>query len=352
MSRLYSDVLKGLDPYTPGEQFNDKRYIKLNTNENPYPPSKKVLDKIKECVNSDLRLYPDPEAKILTDALSEKYGIEAKNIFLGNGSDEVLAMAFDAFYAKKQAAFPELTYSFYPVYCSLFDIDAVKVKMKDGFFIDKKALLSLDMGKAFANPNAPTGELIDREYIMSLLEKNKDDVILVDEAYMDFADSNESMIPYIGQYDNLLVVRTFSKSYSLAGMRLGYAIGNEELIKGLNMVKNSFNSYPVDRIAQAAGAEAVKDSAYFDEINAQVVKTRKRTAKALTDMGCEVCPSQSNFLFVSFPEYTSFEIYTKFREKGILIRQFQSIKDHVRISIGTDEDMDILLGYAKEILVK
>ncbi|MFA7672961.1 MAG: histidinol-phosphate transaminase [Clostridia bacterium] len=352
MSRLYSDVLKGLEPYTPGEQLNDKRYIKLNTNENPYPPSKKVIDSIKEFANSDLRLYPDPKARILTDALSEKYSVEAKNIFIGNGSDEVLAMAFDAFYAKKQVAFPELTYSFYPVYCSLFDIDAVKVKMKDRFAIDKEALLSLDMGKAFANPNAPTGELIEREYIISLLEKNKDDVMLIDEAYMDFADHDESMIPYIRQFDNLLVVRTFSKSYSLAGMRIGYAIGNEELIKGLEMVKNSFNSYPVDRIAQAAGTEAVKDRAYFDDINTRVVKTRKRTAKVLKDMGCAVLPSESNFLLVSFKGYTSLEIYTKFREKGILIRQFRSMKDHVRISIGTDEDMDTLLRYAKEILTK
>jgi histidinol-phosphate aminotransferase len=349
MSRLYSDVLKGLDPYTPGEQLNDKKYIKLNTNENPYPPSKKVLEKIKECAGSDLRLYPDPKARMLTEALCEKYGVDAKNVFIGNGSDEVLAMAFDAFYAKKQVAFPELTYSFYPVYCSLFDIDAVKIKMKDGFSIDRKELLSLDMGKAFANPNAPTGELTDRGYIRSLLEKNRNDVMLIDEAYMAFSERDESMIPYIRQYDNLLVVRTFSKSYSLAGMRIGYAIGNEELIKGLETVKNSFNSYPVDRIAQTAGAEAVKDQAYYDEINARVIRTRKRTAKALTDMGCDVLPSESNFLLVSFKGYTSLEIYTKFREKCILIRQFKSMKDHVRISIGTDEDMDTLLRYAKEI---
>lgn len=351
MSNIYSDVLNRLSPYTPGEQLNDKRYIKLNTNENPYPPSPKVIEAIKKGANSGLRLYPDPESIDLIETLADFHGVGKENIFVSNGSDELLAFAFNAFYANKDVAFPEITYSFYPVYCSLYNCKARIVPMKDGYMIDKKALSEMDCPIIVANPNAPTGELLESEYILSLLKRNRDNLVLVDEAYIDFA-KQQSMVPYVLDNENLLVVKTFSKSYCLAGMRIGYAIGSKLLIDALKTIKNCFNSYPLDRLAQISGKEAVTDQTYYNKINQMVIDTRERTKTALEQIGCIVLPSKSNFIFVSFPGFDSYDIYTKFRDKGILIRQFSYISDYVRISIGTDSDMDILINLAKEIMKK
>ena len=351
MNNLYSDIIRTLNPYTPGEQLNDKRYIKLNTNENPYPPSPNVIQAIKDNVNDMLRLYPDPESCELVEILAKKHKVSKECVFVSNGSDELLAFAFNAFFTHKRVAFPEITYSFYPVYCDLYGATAIKIPMGKNYTIDQKQLAMQRCGKVIANPNAPTGELLSNEYICKLLESDPNNLVLVDEAYLDFA-QQESMARYVLDYKNLLVVRTFSKSYSLAGMRIGYAIGSKPLITALNTIKNCFNSYPLDRLAQVAAIAAIKDQSYYDRINDQVKTTRNRVKVQLEQLGCKVLPSESNFLFVSFIKYNSHDIYTKFREKGILIRQFSYIPEYVRISIGLDSDMDTLVQLAKEIMQK
>ncbi|MFA5522775.1 MAG: histidinol-phosphate transaminase [Tissierellales bacterium] len=349
MSKYYSDILKDLSPYTPGEQLNDKKYIKLNTNENPYPPSDKVITTIKEYSGGDLRLYPDPESLELRKVLASHHGVDIDNVFVSNGSDETLAFAFNAFYTGKKIAYPKVTYSFYPVYAKLYNCQVDELDMLDDYEIDKKALMEKKVGLVIANPNAPTGELLDKDYLLALLENNSNSLILIDEAYMDFS-QEESMAKYIKEYKNLLVVRTFSKSYSLAGMRIGYAVGDKELIFGLNLVKNSFNSYPLDRLAQVAGIQAIKDQAYYDALNKEIISTREYTKKALEELGCKVLPSASNFLFVKFKDLASFKVYEDFKKEGILIRQFSYISDYVRITIGKKEDMEALIEVAKEIL--
>jgi histidinol-phosphate aminotransferase len=349
MNNLFSDKLKKLTPYTPGEQLNDKRYIKLNTNENPYPPSDKVLEAIKDKADETLRLYPDPESKELLSVIAKKYSIDNDMAFVSNGSDETLAFAFNAFFSGKKVAFPKITYSFYPVYCKLYDAKEETPEMNYDYTIDKEAVSKCKYPLIIANPNAPTGELLSNEYICSLLEKDKERLILVDEAYIDFA-NQPSMAEYVKKYKNLLVVRTFSKSYSLAGMRIGYAIGDKALITALNTVKNCFNSYPLDRLAQISAVTALNNQEYYDGINNKVKATRDRVAKQLEKLGCTVLPSQSNFLFVKFGGYDSRTIYTKFKDEGILIRQWNYIPDYVRISIGTDSDMDSLINTAKEIM--
>ena len=351
MNSMFSDVLNRLQPYTPGEQLNDKRYIKLNTNENPYPPSKNTLDAIRANTGESLRLYPDPSCKELTAALAEKHSVGLDMIFVSNGSDELLAFAFNAFFAQKTVSFPKITYSFYPVYCKLYDVAADIMDMDEDYSIDKEAMSRNSNPLIIANPNAPTGELLSDTYICSLLEKNKERLILVDEAYIDFAEQ-KSMADYVNKYENLLVVRTFSKSYCLAGMRIGYAIGNKMLINALNTIKNCFNSYPIDTLAQKSALAAIKDQKYYDNINKKVKATRDKTASALREIGCNVLPSQSNFLFVKFPGFDSYTIYTKFKDLGILIRQWDYIHDYVRISVGTDSDMDTLFLIAKEIMQK
>ncbi len=350
MSEMYSKILKKLEPYTPGEQLNDKKYIKLNTNENPYPPSEKVLDAIKNSADASLRLYPDPTCKDLVSVIAKKHDVSEDMVFVSNGSDELLAFAFNAFFAQKEVAFPKVTYSFYPVYCKLYDAKPTALKMNEEYGIDKDVLSKCSLPLIIANPNAPTGELLSDSYICSLLEKKEDRLIIVDEAYMDFAEQ-KSMAEYVNIYDNLLVVRTFSKSYSLAGLRIGYAIGSKLLIDALNTIKNCFNSYPIDRLAQIGATEAIKQQKYFDSINAAVIATRERTAVKLKELGCKVLPSKSNFLFVCFTGFDSYSIYSKFKDKGILIRQWNYIQDYVRISIGTDNDMDIFIERAKEIML-
>lgn len=343
MNRFWSSTVGNISPYIPGEQPKDKKYIKLNTNENPYPPSPKVLEAIRQEIGGDLRLYPDPEASFLKEALSDFYRLEPDEIFVGNGSDEVLAFCFPAFFNPGDViSFPEITYSFYPVYAKLYGICYETVPLNKDFTVELGRFPGYVKGILLANPNAPTGIAVGLDEIEALLRKHHDKLVIIDEAYVDFG--AETAVPLIRNYENLLVVQTFSKSRALAGMRIGFALGNKYLIEALNRIKNSFNSYTVDRIAQRAAAAAVRDKVYFDEICARIIKTRETTAKRLMSLGFNVLPSKTNFLFVSHEKLSGKELFARLRTEGILVRHFdkEGIENFLRISIGTDEEMEVL----------
>lgn len=349
MNKYLSELAKNIVPYTPGEQPKDKQYIKLNTNENPYPPSKRVLDKISDSCFEDLKLYPDPNSNSLRSALSKYHNVKESNIFVGNGSDEVLAFAFAAFYKDKQICFPSISYSFYPVYCQLYNIKAMKIEMKN-LKIDVESFLNKKKGIIIANPNAPTGELLSLKTIEIILKSNTEDVVIIDEAYIDFG--GESAISLINKYENLLVVQTFSKSRSLAGMRIGVAYGNELLIDGLNRIKNSFNSYPVDRISQVIAVESIKDDDYFLKVCNNIINTRVTTTKILREKGFDIEESYANFIFAKHSKISGETLYKKLKEKGILVRFFNKafIDNYVRITIGTKEEMDKLINAIDNII--
>ncbi len=350
MNKFLSDLAKNLNPYTPGEQPKDKKYTKLNTNESPYGPSPKVLEAIKAQATEDLRLYPDPESTVLIKAVSDFYKLPKEMIFAGNGSDEVLAFAFAAFYSGKKVVFPEVTYSFYPVYCNLFDVDYIEIPMGENLSIDTSLMKSASCGVVFPNPNAPTGEMIELDMIRAILESNTDSVVLVDEAYIDFGGISCSQL--VKEYENLLVVQTFSKSRSLAGMRIGLAFGSVQLIEGLNRVKNSFNSYPLDRLAQYAGVAALEDNEYYVEMQSKIIKTRKKTITELKRMGFGILNSYANFIFASHSIVKAENIYKKLKENNVLVRYFKKpeIDNYVRITIGTDDQMEILFQNLEKIL--
>ena len=351
MSRYWSSLLEGLTPYVAGEQPRDRKYIKLNTNENPYPPSPHVIEKIKELASSDLRLYPDPEALELRESIASYYGIQKENVFVGNGSDEVLALAFMAFFLKDSPLlFPDITYSFYPVYCDLFGITYETVPLTKDFEIDTSLYSSDKAGIIFPNPNAPTGRALPLENIEKLLNHNPDTPIAIDEAYVDFG--AESAVKLIGSHDNLLVIQTFSKSRSLAGLRTGFAVGSGELIEGLNMVKNSFNSYPLDRLAIGGAAQAVKDEDYFIKCRDMIIETREQTSSRLKNFGFTVIPSKANFIMTSHPEVRGKELYEKLKEQGILVRHFDKpgINEFIRVTIGTEEEMNIFMDRVGDII--
>ncbi len=350
MNRFLSALAGGLEPYVPGEQPKDKKYVKLNTNESPYGPSLMVLDAIREAAGSDLRLYPDPDSSILLKAASEYYRLPEEMIFAGNGSDEVLAFAFAAFYSEKKIVFPEVTYSFYPVYCNLFKVNYEELPMECGLSMNTDLMKKAGCGVVFPNPNAPTGEMLDLDIIKSILVANADNVVIVDEAYIDFGGT--SCISLTGEYDNLLVVQTFSKSRALAGMRIGLAFGNPKLIEGLKRVKNSFNSYPLDRIAQNAGAAALQDDEYYSEMQDKIKKTRDKAVSRLTGMGFCVLDSCANFLFTTHSSLKARDIYQKLKDNNILVRYFNKpgIDNYVRITIGTDKQMEILFRNLEKIL--
>lgn len=350
MSKFFSSLANGLDPYVPGEQPKDKKYVKLNTNESPYPPSPKVLEAIKEGSDGNLRLYPDPESTALLRAASEAYGLPEDMIFAGNGSDEILAFAFAAFYSGKKLVFPKVTYSFYPVYCNLFNVDYVELPMTPGLGMDFKAMENAGCGIVFPNPNAPTGEMLSIEVIEEILKANSNFVVLVDEAYIDFGGVSSTAL--VEKYDNLLVVQTFSKSRSLAGMRIGLAFGNPMLIDGLNRVKNSFNSYPLDRLAQLAGVAALADEEYYEDMQQKIITTRKNSVKELEGMGFSVLSSCANFIFASHPIVNAGDIYRILKENNVLVRYFNKpdIDNFVRITIGTDKQMEILFSNLEIIL--
>ena len=349
MSQLWSPNVRELTPYVPGEQPREK-LIKLNTNENPYPPAPGVERVLREFSADHLRRYPDPTSSALREALAQALGTTSANVFAGNGSDEVLALAFQAFFRQdKPLAMPDISYSFYPVYCRMYDIDSQRFALDDQWRVDLDALASDSGGVIFANPNAPTGHGHGREAIAALLDKVTDRVVLVDEAYVDFGD--ESAVPLVERYPNLLVTGTFSKSRSLAGLRLGYAVGSPELIEGLTRVKDSFNSYPVDALASAIGIAALEDGDYFEATRQAVITTRERTRQRLDDLGFEVLPSQTNFVLASHPKHDAAQLFVGLRERGILVRHFntETLRDHLRISIGTDDEMNSLIEVLSDL---
>ncbi|MDF9434699.1 histidinol-phosphate transaminase [Chromohalobacter israelensis] len=343
MSKFWSPAVRELTPYVPGEQPRE-RLIKLNTNENPYPPAPGVEQVLREFPADHLRLYPDPSATALREALAETYDVATEQVFVGNGSDEVLALAFQAFFRQSRPLLmPAISYSFYPVYCKLYDVAYRSVALDDQWRVPLTAFDTDNGGIVFANPNAPTGHGHSRDAIATLLERNTESVVLVDEAYVDFG--GESAVPLVERFPNLLVTGTFSKSRSLAGLRLGYAIGSRELIEGLERVKDSFNSFPIDRITIDAGIAALHDRAYFEACRERVITTRERTRQRLESLGFEVMPSQSNFLFVRHETYEGRAIFGELRERGILVRHFdkEALSDFLRISIGTEDEMDSLI---------
>ena len=345
MSKFWSPAIRSLVPYTPGEQPKVLNLIKLNTNENPYPPSPSVVKAIHDFSLDRLRLYPDPEASKLKTALAEYHNLDANQVFLGNGSDEVLALAFMAFFRHDAPLLmPETTYSFYEVYCDLLNINAVRIPLNANYEINLDDYAQENGGIIFANPNAPTGITLPLSRIEKLLKDNPDTVVLVDEAYVDFG--GESAISLIDSYPNLLVSHTFSKSRSLAGMRIGAAFGHSDLINGLERVKNSFNSYPLDMLAIEAATASVSDDAYFEETCQRIIKTREKTTEALLAKGFRVLPSCANFIFVSHPEKDAKELMQALRNENILVRHFTkpSINQFLRITIGTDAEMEELIA--------
>lgn len=345
MSKFWSPAIRSLVPYTPGEQPKVLNLVKLNTNENPYPPSPSVVQALHEFSMDRLRLYPDPEASKLKQALATYHDLAANQVFLGNGSDEVLALAFMAFFRQDAPLLmPETTYSFYEVYCDLFNINAVRIALNEAYEIDLDDYAQPNGGIIFANPNAPTGIALPLSRIETLLIDNPDTVVLVDEAYVDFG--GESAIKLIDQYPNLLVTHTFSKSRSLAGMRIGAAFGHSDLIDGLERVKNSFNSYPLDMLAIEAASASVADDVYFQETCQRIIATREKTAAALVEKGFRVLPSCANFIFVSHPDRDAQELMQALRSQNILVRHFTkpSINQFLRITIGTDAEMEALIA--------
>ncbi|MFW3615688.1 histidinol-phosphate transaminase [Billgrantia antri] len=343
MSQFWSPAVRELTPYVPGEQPREK-LIKLNTNENPYPPAPGVEAVLREYPVDHLRLYPDPQSLALRQALAREYNVEAEQVFVGNGSDEVLALAFQAFFCHDiPLEMPEITYSFYPVYCKLYGVERRALPLDQHWRVDLDAFTPGSGGAIFANPNAPTAHGHPREAIAALLGRLTNQVVLVDEAYVDFG--GESAVPLVDRYPNLLVTGTFSKSRSLAGLRLGYAIGSRELIEGLERVKDSFNSYPIDSLASALGAASLEDREHFDACRERVITTRERTARRLTELGFEVLPSQANFVLARHPQHDAAQLFVGLRERGILVRHFntEALRDFLRISIGTDDEMDSLI---------
>jgi histidinol-phosphate aminotransferase len=351
MSRYWSQIIRELKPYVPGEQPKDNLFIKLNTNENPYPPSPKVIDAIVKETNASLRRYPDPNCEALKQAIADYYSVKKENVFVGNGSDEVLALSFISFFKQEQPVlFPDISYSFYEVYCSIFEIENVRVPLTEAFDISLPDYELPNGGIIFPNPNAPTGKLLALDQIEELLAQNRETVIIVDEAYIDFG--GESAIQLIGEYENLLVAQTFSKSRSLAGLRVGAALGSEKLIEGLERAKNSFNSYPLDRLAITGAVEAIRDEAYFRATCKKVIKTRERTVAALLKMGFSIVPSMANFIFVKPSGIKARELYTRLKDENILVRYFDKprIDEYLRVTIGTDADMQTFIEKISKIV--
>lgn len=353
MKEMWSSDLLDMKPYVPGEQPKDRRYIKLNTNENPYPPSPKAIEAIIAAANADLRLYPDGECGDLVAAISEFTGLPASRIFAGNGSDEVLALAFRAFFASgAKARTPDVGYSFYPVYAALFGTNIEYVPVNEDYTVPVEAFIDTPGGVVLANPNAPTAAALPLADIERIVAGNPGRLVLIDEAYVDFG--AESAVSLIEKYDNLLIVRTMSKAHSLAGIRAGWAMGCENIIAALNTVKNCVNSYTVDRIAQAGAAAALRDREYFESTRRRVIATRERSAAALRALGFDMTDSKANFLFVRHPDFPAKELFMKLRERGILVRYFDlpRVSDRLRISIGTDGDMETLVAAVADIIGK
>ncbi|MDR1972365.1 MAG: histidinol-phosphate transaminase [Treponema sp.] len=369
MSRYWNRRVRSLSPYIPGEQPRDRQFIKLNTNENPYPPSPRVIEAVHRAAGDSLRLYPDPSCKALREAVAERYQVKPEQVFPGNGSDEVLAFTFAAFFeapgpgspgdpgspshpGTPPVLFPDITYSFYPVYADLWGLFFQTIPLEEDFSLSPEKYLIPSSGVIFPNPNAPTGRALSPELIKPVLDYQgrRHKVVVIDEAYAAFG--GPSMVPSVNDYPNLLTVLTLSKSASLAGLRVGFAIGQEELIEGLCRVRDSFNSYTLDRLAQAAAAAALADRAYYDGLTRKIIATRTRVGAELAARGFTVIPSAANFLFIRFPRIPGARALAQLREKGILTRHFnqERIADFLRVSMGTDAEMDRFLSACEEIV--
>jgi len=351
MSRYWSDVVKTLTPYVPGEQPQLKKLIKLNTNECPYPPSPRVMAAIAAVSADALRLYPDPESVALRRAIAQRNCLQVEQVFVGNGSDEVIALAFSALLKHTLPLyFPDISYSFYPVWADLYGISYTTIPVGQDFSIDPASYPACNGGIIIPNPNAPTGMLMSLDALRTLLRKSADSAVVIDEAYIDFG--GESAVQLIDEFDNLLVVQTLSKSRALAGLRVGFAMGSTTLIEALERVKNSFNSYPLDVLAQRAAQASIEDEDYFRLCCQRVISARDMVCSALTDLGFAVLPSGANFIFASHAKHPARELFARLRERGIVVRYFDKprIDDHLRISIGTEQDNMELVDALRELL--
>lgn len=348
--RKFEDNIRKVVPYVPGEQPKFEHMIKLNTNENPYPPSPEVEKAVKSVDFEQLRLYPDPLISKLVDAIADNYKVNSNQVFVGVGSDDVIAMLFMTFFnSKKPILFPDVTYSFYDVWAQMLRIPFEQIPLTDDFKIDVDDYKKENGGIIFPNPNAPTGELMSLDKIEEIIKANQDVIVIIDEAYIDFG--GESALPLIDKYDNVIVVQTFSKSRSLAGSRIGYAFSNPTLIKYLNDVKYSFNSYTMDTLTIEAGTAAIKDIEYFKDTTAKIINTREWTKKELKRLGFEFGDSMSNFIFAKHPNISGKKLFEDLRAQNIFVRRFNSperISEYLRISIGTDEEMKTLISFLEE----
>lgn len=347
----WKNNLRDVEPYVAGEQPKMSHLIKLNTNENPYEPGEKVKQAIASFDSFQLRLYPDADASTLRHLVAEYHHLNDDQVFIGNGSDEVLALTFlTCFNGKNPLLFPDITYSFYPVYCELFHIPYQTIPLDQSFKIKKEDYYRENGGIIFPNPNAPTGELMSVEDIDEILHHNQDSIVVIDEAYIDFG--GQTVLPLLKKYENLLVIHTFSKFRSLAGSRIGVAMGNKELISHLYDVKNSFNSYPVDALAQVIGEASIKDSDVIKEHAKKIIATRERTKKSLKDMGFTMTDSYSNFIFIHHDDFDAEYLFKELRKRHIIVRYFNAprINQYLRVTIGNDEEMNSFLEAIKEII--
>ncbi len=352
MSREWTKNLRNIEPYVPGEQSKDKDIVKINANENPYPPSPKAAEVLKSFDTNKLRFYPSANSTKLKEAIAKYYKVDVSNVFVGNGSDDVLAVAFQSFFnSEKPIVYPDLTYSFYPVWCSLFGIKYKNYPVGDDFRINPEDYKEKNGGVVIPNPNAPTslGEGLD--FVEKILNYNQDSVVIIDEAYVDFGGT--SSIPLIDKYENLLVTGTFSKSRSLAGLRIGFAIGSKALIDVMEAVKNSYNSYTVDSLSIEMGAASIEDDEYFKSTCKKVIKTRKRVTLELEKLGFDVLDSQTNFIFVTHNKHNMKSLFEYLKTQKVFIRYFSlpRIENYVRITIGTNEEMNIFLEKTKEFIL-
>ena len=351
MSRFLSKRFAELEAYTPGEQPQNKQYVKLNTNESPFPPSPEVVEAVNALQVSQLNLYPDPECNVLRQKLARLHGVKEENICLTNGSDDVLNFSFMAFCdGERPVAFPAISYGFYAVYADLYHIPHMAIPLREGFRLAAEDYCGIGHNVVIANPNAPTGRAIGLDEIEMILKSNPDHVVLIDEAYVDFGAA--SCLPLLEKYDNLLISRTFSKSHSMAGGRLGYALGSRELIEDLNKIKYSTNPYNINRLTQVAAQAAVDSNSYYMENARIIAEIREYTAEKLRQMGFEVVPSQANFLFATLPWMEGNALYSTLKEKGVLVRHWKKpeIGNYVRITIGSRAQMDILFEKLEEII--
>lgn len=352
MSREWTKNLRNIEPYVPGEQSKDKDIVKINANENPYPPSPKAAEVLKSFDTNKLRFYPSANSTKLKEAIAKYYKVDVSNVFVGNGSDDVLAVAFQSFFnSEKPIVYPDLTYSFYPVWCSLFGIKYKNYPVGDDFRINPEDYKEKNGGVVIPNPNAPTslGEGLD--FVGKILNYNQDSVVIIDEAYVDFGGT--SSIPLIDKYENLLVTGTFSKSRSLAGLRIGFAIGSKALIDVMEAVKNSYNSYTVDSLSIEMGAASIEDDEYFKSTCKKVIKTRERVTLELEKLGFDVLDSQTNFIFATHNKHNMKSLFEYLKTQKVFIRYFSlpRIENYVRITIGTNEEMDIFLEKTKEFIL-